>query len=308
MEEDGSAAVDGDSFEREEAKRAREVLENLYSDKGEEGVQTRRETLKTRQEEDQKELKVRKERLDAARRAYHAAEHLAERYDLDAQCGEVHFTAPSPGNRWPSRYSTEAPSEDTRAHWRVEESDHGDKVLIATTVDGEGIFRLPLEATFEDLRERAKEGWRRLKSEYLEAQERKKKRTIWLDVIKEIEDEVGFGSVESEGGENGTGRQDSTLDGWQKNAAKMHACFHENGAPDYLGNVDGAVEEAGGLDSFSFEHTWKVLKREGWNRSDGNIEALVDALEQWAAHFEDEYGERKADWAANPFEWPTGDE
>jgi hypothetical protein len=197
MEENGSAAVDGDSFEREEAKRARKVLENLYSEKGEEGVQTRRETLENRHEEGQKEVKVRKERRDAARRAFHAAERLAEKYGLDAQCGEVHFVAPYLENRWPSRYRTEAPSEDTPAHWRVGESDDGDKVLVATTVDGEDIFRVPLEATFEELREQAEDEWRRLKGEYLQAQEREKKRAIWLEVIKEIEDEIGFGSVET---------------------------------------------------------------------------------------------------------------
>jgi len=312
MGKHSSTTCEGDSFEHEEAKKAREELEDLYSEKGEEGIQTRRETLVRRQEEGRTEMEAWKERRDAARRAFRSAERLAEKYGLDARCEETHFVGSYLWANSPSRYRTEAPSEDVPAHWRVEESNQGDKVLVAVTEPGEDtgeyIFQIPLEVTFEELCERAKDEWRRLRGKYLEAQEREKKREIWLEVTREVEDKIGFGSVGSERDEDGTERQGSPLDGWQKNAAKMYACFHEHGAPDYLSDVDDAVEDAGGLDSFSYEHTWKILKREGWARSEGNTEALVDALERWAAQFEDEYGVRRADWAAKPFGWPKGDE
>jgi hypothetical protein len=96
----------------------------------------------------------------------------------------------------------------------------------------------------------------------------------------------------------------STPEGWEKNAAMMHAYFSNHTTPEYISKVDEAMEEAGGLDSFSYEHAWKKLRKEGWATSKGKIQALEDALEEWALEFEEKYGASKAVDAAKPFEWP----
>jgi len=100
-------------------------------------------------------------------------------------------------------------------------------------------------------------------------------------------------------------RATGTPETWEKNAAMMHAYFSNHGTPEYLGDVDEKIEDEGLLDSFSHEHTWKILKKKSWASSVGNIQALEEALERWAADFEDKYGRKKADWAADPFDWPT---
>jgi len=100
-------------------------------------------------------------------------------------------------------------------------------------------------------------------------------------------------------------QETSTPAGWKKNAAMMHAYFSNNGAPANLGDVDEVIAEEGLLDSFSHDHTWRKLKEEGWASSEGNIQALVEALERWAEHFEEKHGEEEADWAAGGFNWPS---
>jgi hypothetical protein len=50
------------------------------------------------------------------------------------------------------------------------------------------------------------------------------------------------------------------------------------------------------------------LKEKGWASSSGNIQALLEALERWAADFEDKYGRKKANLVADPFEWPSRDD
>jgi len=91
---------------------------------------------------------------------------------------------------------------------------------------------------------------------------------------------------------------------WEQNAAMMYAYFSNHGAPDKLKDVDDVIEDQALLDSFSYEHTWKKLKSQGWATSQGNIQALTEALERWAEHFESKYGKEKADRAAGPFNWP----
>ncbi|MCS4195929.1 hypothetical protein [Salinibacter ruber] len=98
---------------------------------------------------------------------------------------------------------------------------------------------------------------------------------------------------------------DHTPDPWEENAAMMHAYFSNHGAPEYLGEVDEIIAEEGLLDSFSHEHAWKKLREEGWALSKGNIQSLVDALENWAEDFEKKYGARKADRLAYVFDWPS---
>ena len=85
----------------------------------------------------------------------------------------------------------------------------------------------------------------------------------------------------------------------------MHAYFCNHGAPEHLSDVDKVIEEEGLLDSFSHDHTWRILKKKGWASSSGSIQALVEALERWATDFEDKYGRRKADLLADPFNWPS---
>ena len=96
-----------------------------------------------------------------------------------------------------------------------------------------------------------------------------------------------------------------TPETWKKNAAMMHAYFCNHGAPEHLSDVDKVIEEEGLLDSFSHDHTWRILKKKGWASSSGSIQALVEALERWATDFEDKYGRRKADLLADPFNWPS---
>lgn len=312
MAKNHSADSKDEPFDRDrEANRARKALEELYFNEGEEAVQRRHDVLKELQEEARNKVASWKKEQDVARRAARSVEHLTERFTPDAQPMDKYFT------HWilygndeevPDRYATEVPGENDIAHWRVEETEEGSVTLFATTEEGSEVFRAPQEITFEELHERAKDEWRQLRGKFLEAQQKAERREIWLATCKDLLGEIATDSVGTGADTDDAVQKKDAIEIWEENAAKMYACFHNHGAPDYLSDVDKVVADEGGLDSFSHDHTWRTLQEKGWALSKGNIQALVEALERWADHFEGEHGELKADWAAGPFDWPTGDE
>jgi aryl carrier-like protein len=124
----------------------------------------------------------------------------------------------------------------------------------------------------------------------------------WLDEGKKVKPMGEPVDLPSDDEENSSTKS-LTPEGWEKNAALMHAYVSEYGMPDYLKDFEDLIPEKTGLDSFSHEHTWKKLKAEGYAVS-ARKEDLPATLEGWAEEFEEEYGIHKAVAAAKPLQWP----
>jgi len=289
----------------EETKRARAKLRALYFEEGEEALRKRRDELE-RQWEKASGKRERAERFyKAACAAVRSAQQLIELYDRSSAFGSVHFFA-DPTSPICCSYDIHGNVDDWSSGywWR------GEAHVVAVTEDDEEVFRVRERAPLEELYHRAQDERRRLKEELADAGGKVERLDVWYTVCDDLVREAVTDSIpetrhEVQGAARKATQETSTPAGWKKNAAMMHAYFSNNGAPANLGDVDEVIAEEGLLDSFSHDHTWRKLKEEGWASSEGNIQALVEALERWAEHFEEKHGEEEADWAAGGFNWPS---